>query len=138
MKQILIIDGQGGKMGAALVAQFKAAALGCELIAVGTNAAATGAMLKAGADAAATGENPVIVNCRTAHLITGPMGILTANALLGEITPRMAAAVSASAAQKLLIPVNRCAVAVVGVRDMPMGDYVRLAVQKAAALLGGA
>ena len=116
-KKILVIDGQGGKMGAALVAQLKAA------------------MLKAGADAAATGENPVVVNCKCADVICGPMGIITANALLGEITPAMAAAVSESPAQKLLIPVNRCSVTVVGVNELPLGEYVRLAAQKAAELL---
>ena len=88
-------------------------------------------MLKAGADAAATGENPVVVNARDADVILGPMGILTANALWGEITPAMAAAVSESRAQKVLIPVNRCSVTVVGVAELPLGEYVRLAVQAA-------
>ncbi len=122
-------------MGAALVGQCKAAGLPAQIIAVGANSAATAAMLKAGADAAATGENPVVVNARTADIIAGPMGILTANALLGEITPAMAAAVSESPAQKLLIPVNRCSVTVVGVSQLPLGEYVRLAVQEASALL---
>ena len=111
MKKVVIIDGQGGRMGAALASQLKAANLpSCEIVAIGANSAATTAMLKAGADAGATGENPVVVNCADADLITGPMGIITANALLGEITPKMAAAVSESRAQKLLIPVNRCSV----------------------------
>ena len=136
-KRILVIDGQGGRMGAALVGQCKAAGLPAQILAVGANSAATAAMLKAGADAAATGENPVVVNARTADIIAGPMGILTANALLGEITPAMAAAVSESPAQKLLIPVNRCSVTVVGVSQLPLGEYVRLAVQEAAALLAG-
>ena len=135
MKRIVVIDGQGGRMGAALVAQLKAARLPAEVIAVGTNSAATAAMLKAGADAAATGENPVIVCCRDADVIAGPMGIITANALLGEITPKMAAAVSESPAQKLLIPVNRCSVTVVGAEELPLGEYVRLAAQKARELL---
>lgn len=135
MKTIVIIDGQGGKMGAALTAQFKAAGISARIIAVGANSAATTAMLKAGADAAATGENPVVVNCQSADIIAGPMGIITANALYGEITPKMAAAVSESRAQKLLIPVNRCAVTVVGVEDLPLGDYVKLAAQKAKELL---
>ena len=92
-------------------------------------------MLKAGADAAATGENPVVVNARDADVICGPMGILTANALWGEITPAMAAAVSESPAQKILIPVNRCSVTVVGVLEQSLGDYVRLAVEAAKARL---
>lgn len=135
MKKIVVIDGQGGKMGAALTAQLKAAGLNAQILAVGTNSAATAAMLKAGADAGATGENPVAVCCADADLITGPMGIITANALLGEITPKMAAAVSESPAQKLLIPVNRCSVAVVGVQELPLGEYVKLAAQKAKELL---
>ena len=129
--KLLVIDGQGGRMGAALVSQCKAAGLAAEIIAVGANSAATAAMLKAGADAAATGENPVVVNARDADVICGPMGILTANALWGEITPAMAAAVSESRAQKVLIPVNRCSVTVVGVAELPLGEYVRLAVQAA-------
>lgn len=134
-KKLLVIDGQGGRMGAALVSQCKAAGLPAEIIAVGANSAATTAMLKAGADAAATGENPVVVNSREADIIAGPMGILTANALWGEITPAMAAAVSESRAQKLLIPVNRCSVTVVGVEQLPLGDYVRLTVDEARRLL---
>lgn len=138
MKKVVIIDGQGGRMGAALASQLKAANLpSCEIVAIGANSAATTAMLEAGADAGATGENPVVVNCADADLITGPMGIITANALLGEITPKMAAAVSESRAQKLLIPVNRCSVTVVGVTELPLGEYVKLAVQKAKELLGG-
>lgn len=135
MKRIVVIDGQGGRMGAALVTELKAQAPGAEIIAIGTNSAATSAMLKAGADAAATGENPVAVCCRDADIIAGPIGIITANALLGEITPKMAAAVSESRAQKLLIPVSRCSVTVVGAQELPLGEYVKLAGQKARELL---
>lgn len=135
MSTIVVIDGQGGRMGAALVSQFKAAGLNSQIVAIGTNSAATTAMLKAGADAGATGENPVVVNAGNADLIAGPMGIITANALYGEITPKMAAAVSESRAQKLLLPVNRCSVTVVGVEALPLGDYVKLAAQKAKELL---
>ena len=134
-KRIVVIDGQGGRMGSALVAGLRAEDVPAEIIAVGTNSAATAAMLRSGAAAAATGENPVIVCCRDADIIMGPMGIITANSLLGEITPRMSSAVSESPAQKLLIPVNRCSVAVVGVRELPLGEYVKLAVQKAKELL---
>lgn len=135
MKKIVVIDGQGGKMGAALTAQLQSLSSQAQIIAVGTNSAATAAMLKAGATAGATGENPVVVNCKSADLICGPMGIITANALYGEITPKMAAAVSESSAQKLLIPVNRCSVTVVGVEELSLGDYVKLAAQKAKELL---
>lgn len=138
MKKIVVIDGQGGKMGAALTSQLKAVGLSARIIAIGTNSAATAAMLKAGADAGATGENPVVVNCADADIIAGPMGIITANALYGEITPKMAAAVSESTAQKLLIPVNRCSVTVVGVEELSLGDYVKLAAQKAKEILAQA
>ena len=126
---ILVIDGQGGRMGAQLTEQIKASLPEAEVIAVGTNSLATSAMLKAGADAAATGENPVVVNAASADFIVGPIGVIVANALLGEITPRMAQAVAESRAKKILLPVTRCAVTVVGVRDATLAEYVREAVQ---------
>ena len=86
MKKVTVIDGQGGRLGALLTEAIKAAGLPCELLAVGTNTIAATAMLKAGADAAATGENPVVVACRDSDVILGPVGILCADALLGEIT----------------------------------------------------
>lgn len=125
---ILVIDGQGGKMGAALTEQIKKNVSDAALVAIGTNSLATSAMLRAGADAAATGENPVVVNSAWADVIVGPIGIIVANALLGEITPKMAAAVSESGAKKVLIPVNRCAVTVVGVQEKTLSEYVRDAV----------
>lgn len=125
---ILVIDGQGGKMGAALTEQIKKNVPDAALVAIGTNSLATSAMLRAGADAAATGENPVVVNSAWADVIVGPIGIIVANALLGEITPKMAAAVSESGAKKVLIPVNRCAVTVVGVQEKTLSEYVRDAV----------
>lgn len=126
--RILVIDGQGGRMGAALAEQIKNTLPQAEIIAVGTNSLATSAMLRAGAEAAATGENPVIVNSQWADVIVGPIGIITANALLGEITPKMAAAVSESHAKKILLPVSRCAVTVVGVQEKSLTEYVREAV----------
>lgn len=134
---ILVIDGQGGRMGAALTEQIKTALPGADLIAIGTNSLATTAMLRAGADAAATGENPVVVNSRWADVIVGPIGIITANALLGEITPKMAAAVSESSAKKILLPVSRCAVSVVGVQEKTLSEYVREAVSMLIALQKG-
>ena len=125
---ILVIDGQGGRMGAALTEQIKNTFPKAEIIAVGTNSMATAAMLRAGADAAATGENPVIVNSKWADVIVGPIGIISANALLGEITPKMAAAVSESTAKKILLPVSRCAITVVGVQEKTLAEYVRDAV----------
>ena len=127
--KIVVIDGQGGKMGAALTKQFIENFPDSDVISIGTNSMATEAMLKAGAKMAATGENPVVVCTADADFILGPMGILTANSLLGEVTPKIAMAVSESPAKKVLIPVNKCSVSVVGVREMSLNDYIREALQ---------
>ena len=87
---IMVIDGQGGKMGKGLVEQLKKLCPEDEILAIGTNSIATAAMLKSGADAGATGENPAVVTSRTADIIVGPMGIVIADSLMGEITPKMA------------------------------------------------
>ena len=128
---IMVIDGQGGRMGKSIVEQMKRNFPEDEILAIGTNSIATAAMLKAGADAGATVENPAIVGCRTADLIIGPLGIVIADSLLGEITPAMAAAIGQSRAKKILLPVNRCQHYVVGCRDLPLGELVRMAVELA-------
>ena len=130
--KVLVIDGQGGKMGRALVENILKQNIPCELVAIGTNALATEAMLKGGATAAATGENPVIVNAKDADVIAGPMGIIAANALLGEVTPSMALAVSESRALKVLIPVNRCGIFAAGTEDKTPAQYIDSAVRKIA------
>ena len=134
---VLVIDGQGGGLGRQLVAAISAACPEARLTAVGTNSLATSAMLKAGTVRAATGENAVVVNCRTADVIVGPIGIVIADALLGEITPAMAAAVCQSGAKRVLIPVNHCDNYIVGVPEQPIGDLVAAAVQKVTDLCGG-
>ena len=126
--RVLVIDGQGGGLGKQLVSAVKGYDRGIEVIAVGTNSAATNAMLKAGADQAATGENSVVTVCRSADVIMGPVGIVIADAMLGEITPRMAQAVGQSAAKRILIPVNLCDNIVVGIENMSMGRRVECAV----------
>ncbi|NLG92553.1 MAG: DUF3842 family protein [Clostridiales bacterium] len=127
--RVVVIDGQGGGMGRSLVEKLKAEIPGAKVIAVGTNSLATSAMLKAGADAGATGENAVIFNCSHADIITGPIGILLANAMLGEISPKMACAVSASMAQKVLVPVSTCRVHIAGTEDRPMAKYIEQTVE---------
>ena len=122
--KLAVIDGQGGRIGAHLVAAIRQAGLPGEVLAIGTNSAATAAMMKAGADAGATGENPVIVACRDADVIIGPIGILSADALLGEITPAMAAAVGRSRAVKLLLPLNQCNTIVVGTRALSVSALI--------------
>lgn len=129
--KLLVIDGQGGKMGKLLVEQIKNQWTEWEVIAVGTNSIATAAMLKAGADAGATGENPVIVQARDADVILGPIGIVIANALMGEVTPAMAMAVGASKAHKILLPVNKCSVTIAGteLRKSGMAETVQAAIE---------
>ena len=128
--KVLVIDGQGGGLGRQLVSALAAACPEAELTAVGTNSLAANAMLKAGASRAATGENAVVVNCRRADIIVGPIGIVIADALLGEITPAMAAAVCQSGARRVLVPINHCENYVVGVPDQPVSQLVAAAARK--------
>lgn len=127
--KVVVIDGQSGRIGQLFVEKVTKAKLPCELTAVGTNAIATSAMLKAGAANGATGENPVIVACRTADVIVGPIGILAADAMLGEITPNMAAAVGRSNAKKLLLPVNLCNHIVIGTQSLSLSAVLDEAVE---------
>lgn len=131
----LIIDGQGGGLGRAITAALRQALPDLALIALGTNAIATTAMLKAGAQQGATGESAIRWQCRDARLILGPTGLLTAGALLGEISPAIAAAVGESPAHKLLIPSDRCNVQVIGVKPQSMDDAVRELVERVRAIV---
>lgn len=126
---ILVIDGQGGGLGRQLVTAIREVCPDARLMAVGTNSAATAAMLRAGAHQAATGENSVVVACRRADVIAGPIGIVIADAMLGEITPRMAAAVGQSRARRVLIPVNQCETQVAGVPEQPVSKLVQQAAE---------
>ena len=129
--KVLVIDGQGGGIGKLLVAGIKSEYPDFFVTAVGANSIATSAMLKAGAArAAATGENAVLVGCRRADVIAGPVGIVVADSLLGEITPEMARAIGQSDAKRVLIPVNHCDNIVVGVGDIPMARLVQAAVKE--------
>lgn len=121
---ILVIDAQGGGIGKQVIAAIKKEFSGIVITAVGTNSIATAAMLRAGADNGATGENAVIVGCRKADMIIGPIGIVIADSLLGEVTPAMAVAVGQSRAKRLLIPVNHCDNYIVGVPDLGIGKMV--------------
>lgn len=122
---ILVIDGQGGGLGKQIIEGIRKAALFCEIVAVGTNSIASSAMHKAGADNSATGENAVMVNSRAADVIIGPIGIVIADSLFGEISASMAAAVGQSRALKLLIPINLCNNIVVGVPDLSTNAMLR-------------
>lgn len=134
--KILVIDGQGGRIGAMLTAEInKILTEKDELIAIGTNTLATAAMLKAGAVNAATGENPIVVNAKSADIIVGTIGITVADALLGEITPKMAKAIGQSSALKILVPMNKCSVYVVGTKEISVTEAVTLAVEKVKEML---
>ena len=124
MKKVVVIDGRSGRMGQLFIERIKAAKLSCEVVAIGTNAIATSAMLKAGAEVGATGENPVVVACRTADIIAGPIGILAADSLMGEVTPTRAVAVGQSTAPKLLFPVNHCNHIVVGTQTLTLSKLM--------------
>ena len=118
---ILIIDGHGGQLGAQLVKEIISEFEGITVTAIGTNAVATAAMLKAGAKNAATGENPVVVACRKAGVIIGPIGIVIADSLFGEITEKMALAVARAEAIRILIPMNKCDNLISGVSNLNTG-----------------
>ncbi len=127
---ILVIDAQGGGVGKQLVLSLKQAIPSADITAVGTNSIASSAMLKAGADRAATGENPVFVACRKADVIVGPVAIVIADSLYGEITPKMAEAIGQSRAKRILIPFNHCDNIIVGIPDLSLGRLIQEAVEE--------
>jgi hypothetical protein len=125
--KIVVIDGQGGSIGKAIVEQLVKKVDIESIFCIGTNSVATANMLKAGAKYGASGENPVVVACRDADYIIGPIGIIMADSMLGEISPLMAQAVGASNAHKILIPINKC-LTVAGVQNLSLGEYIKIAV----------
>ena len=133
---ILVIDGQGGQLGCQIIKAVNEKYPAREIMAVGTNAVATAAMIKGGAKKAATGENPVIVACRKADVIIGPIGIVIADSLFGEVTDKMAVAVGQADAVRILIPMNRCDNIVAGVSSLNMGALVEDAVSRLAEIIG--
>lgn len=134
--RIMIMDGQGGGVGRSLVEELAQVCPQAELVAVGTNAMATANMMKGGTINGATGENAVVYNSGRADVIVGPMGIVMANAMLGEITPKMAEAVSASEASLFLIPMNRYHATIVGVESKKLTEYIKEAAARIAGLQG--
>ncbi|MBQ3532715.1 MAG: DUF3842 family protein [Oscillospiraceae bacterium] len=133
---ILVIDGQGGNIGRQLVKMIAQRFPQAQLTAVGTNSSATANMMKGGASAGATGENAVKVGCRKADIIVGPLGIVVADSLLGEVTAEMAVAVARSEAVKILIPLNRCDNLVAGVGEVSTAQLLEDAMEKISVLLG--
>ena len=133
---VLIIDAQGGGIGRQLVSSVKQTLPKAEILAVGTNAAATAAMLKAGASSAATGENAVAVCARKADIIVGPIGIVMADSMLGEITPKMALAVAQSRAKRILIPFSHCDTVIAGTETASTTELIQKAVAEVKKLCG--
>lgn len=125
--KIVVIDGQGGSIGKAIVEQLVKKVNVESIFCIGTNSVATANMLKAGAKYGASGENPVVVACRDADYIIGPIGIIMADSMLGEISPLMAQSIGASNAHKILIPINKC-LTVAGVQNLTLSDYIKIAV----------
>ena len=127
---ILVIDGQGGQLGSQIIKEIIAKHPETDIMAVGTNTVATAAMIKSGAKKAATGENPIIVACRKADVIIGPVGIVIADSLFGEITPKMSVAIGQRDASKILIPVNKCENLVAGVPNLTVSALIEDALAK--------
>lgn len=129
-KRVAVIDGQGGGIGKALVERIRQThGRDVHIVALGTNSLATSQMLKAGADEGATGENAIVVNAGRVDAILGPVGILAADSMLGELTAPMAAAVGRSDAVKVLVPLNRCHLHIVGLRDAAFSSYIEEAAE---------
>ena len=134
--KILVIDAQGGGLGRQLIIEIRQQLPEAHIMAVGTNSMATAAMLRAGADEAATGENPVVVASRRADVIVGPIGIVLADAMLGEVTEKMALAVAKSGAEKVLIPFNQCGTVIVGAAGSA-NELIGKAVNEVKRIAGG-
>lgn len=122
--KITVIDGQGGSLGRTLVKRIKKEIPDCFILAIGTNSLATNSMLSEAPDAIATGENPVIVAARNSKIIIGALGLIMADALHGEITPKMATAIGASSAHKILIPISRCNTTIAGTEKIGMENLI--------------
>ena len=128
--KLMIMDGQGGGIGAAVIKGLRQAiGVDLEILALGTNSIATSRMMKAGANRGGTGQNAIICNCRMVDVIIGPLGILMANAMMGEMTAEMASAVSSSKAIKILIPLTQEKVRVVGVSGEPLPHLVNQVIE---------
>ena len=125
MKKICVIDGQGGGIGSTIIKKIKQLFQETvEIIALGTNAIATAQMLKAMANRGASGENAIIQTVKTVDIIIGPVGIIIANAMMGEVTPKIAKAVANSPAKKILIPLTQENIEIVGISSAPLPHLI--------------
>lgn len=125
--RIGVIDGQGGGMGKVIIDRLRREFHDkVEILALGTNSLATAAMLKAGANEGATGENAIIYNANEVDWIVGSLSIIVANSMLGELSPNMAAAIASSKAKKLLLPIHRSNIEIIGVTAEPLPHLVEM------------
>jgi hypothetical protein len=123
--RIAVIDGQGGGMGKVIIEKLRKEFKDkIDILALGTNALATSAMLKAGANEGATGENAIVFNSKNVDFIIGSLSIIMANSMLGELTPKMAEIITNSKAQKLLIPIYRGNIDIIGLKTEPLPHLV--------------
>jgi hypothetical protein len=123
--KIGVVDGQGGGIGSLVVRRLREEfSDAIEIIALGTNAAATSAMMKSRANKGATGENAIVWNAPRLHMIIGPLSIILSNAMLGEITPKMAGAIASTDAKRLLLPLNQEGIDVIGVEKEPLPHLI--------------
>ncbi|MGI6168795.1 MAG: DUF3842 family protein [Christensenellales bacterium] len=129
--EIVVIDGQGGGIGRALVEKLRARIPNVRILALGTSALATAAMLKAGADQGASGDSAILFNAKNARLIMGAVGILSPYAMLGELSPKVAAAVAKSSAEKILVPYNKCNIKIAGTQNCSLSSLIDAAVEMA-------
>lgn len=131
MKRICVIDGQGGGIGSAVIKRLKEAfGETIEIIALGTNAIATAQMLKAKANRGASGENAIVQTTRQVDIIIGPIAVMMAHSMMGEVTPKMAEAVASSPARKLLIPLSQERVEIVGIEAAPLPHLIEALVEQ--------
>jgi hypothetical protein len=135
---VAVVDGMGGRIGAEIVAELRQRfGESIEIWALGTNGIATQKMLKAGAIQGATGENAIALSVGRADYIIAPMGVVIPNAMMGEISPTIAAAVAGAAGRKLLIPVNQPYFEIIGVQPHPLAVHIRGSVDMLADLIKG-
>ena len=132
---VMVVDAQGGGLGRQLITSIRKELPDVRIIAVGTNSAATANMLKAGADEAATGENAIRVVVRMVDFIIGPIGMVIADAMLGEITPGIASAVAQAEARRIMIPFSNCDNYIAGVADFSMSRLIEDAIRQLKKLL---
>lgn len=133
--RIVIIDGQGGRVGRQLIEAVLKIEPNADITAIGTNGIATACMSKGGVKKVATGENAVIVACRSADIIAGPQGIIVADSLMGEITPKMSIAIGQSDAIKVLLPFLCCNIVIIGIQNLTLSALIEEAAKKICSLI---